>query len=109
MVEETLGFVARELLTADGGFASSLDADTQGEEGATYVWSKDEVDSILGADAPSFSAAYGVTENGNWEGHTILRRVTTPTDDETALAAARVEAARGARTVGRSRGATTRC
>ena len=52
----------------DGGFASSLDADTDGEEGATYVWSKAEIDSVLGPDAAAFDAAYDVTANGNWEG-----------------------------------------
>ena len=99
VVTETLGFVERELLTAEGGFASSLDADTLGEEGLTYVWSREEVDSILGADAASFSAAYDVTENGNWEGHTILRRLTTPADDEPQLSDARstLLAARSAR------------
>ena len=48
VAEETLEFVARELRTADGGFAASLDADTDGEEGATYVWDKTEVDALLG-------------------------------------------------------------
>ena len=66
--------MARELRTADGGFAASLDADTDGEEGATYVWDKAEIDELLGADAAEFDAAYGVTDNGNWEGRTILRR-----------------------------------
>ncbi|MEX2547737.1 MAG: thioredoxin domain-containing protein [Chloroflexota bacterium] len=75
VVEETLEFVQRELRTADGGFASSLDADTEGEEGATYVWSKAEIDAVLGADAHDFAASYDVTENGNWEGQNILRRV----------------------------------
>ena len=54
---------------------ASLDADTEGEEGATYVWTKAEVDGLLGADADPFAAAYGVTEAGNWEGRTILSRV----------------------------------
>jgi len=73
VAEETLEFVARELRTADGGFAASLDADTQGEEGATYVWDKAEIDALLGKEAAApFDAAYGVTDNGNWEGRTIL-------------------------------------
>jgi uncharacterized protein YyaL (SSP411 family) len=75
VVSETLGFVLRELRVADGGFASSLDADTEGEEGATYVWSLDEVRNVLREDAAAFEAAYDVTENGNWEGTNILRRV----------------------------------
>jgi uncharacterized protein len=74
VAEETLEFVARELRTADGGFAASLDADTDGEEGATYVWDKAEIEALLGAEAADFDAAYDVTEDGNWEGRTILRR-----------------------------------
>jgi uncharacterized protein YyaL (SSP411 family) len=74
VAEETLEFVARELRTADGGFAASLDADTDGDEGATYVWDKAEIDALLGADAAPFNEAYGVTDNGNWEGRTILVR-----------------------------------
>ena len=89
VVEETLEFVRRELRTADGGFASSLDADTQGEEGATYVWSRTEVDSVLGPDAPAFEAAYDVTDEGNWEGKTIMRRVGSADGEDARLAAAR--------------------
>jgi uncharacterized protein YyaL (SSP411 family) len=79
VVEQTLDFVRREMLSPEGGFISSLDADTEGEEGATYVWTRQELDSILGDEAPLFDAAYGVTAEGNWEGHTILSRVR---DDE---------------------------
>ncbi len=70
----TLDYLLRELRTPDGGFAASQDADTDGEEGATFVWSLDEVREVLGDDSPLFEAAYGVTEAGNWEGHTILSR-----------------------------------
>ena len=80
--EETIGFVLRELRTNDGGFAASLDADTDGEEGATYVWTKEEIDALLGEEAAEFEAAYGVTDNGNWEGRTILVRPTGAPDDE---------------------------
>src|SRR5690349_3386499 len=66
----TLDYLLRELRTPDGGFASSQDADTDGEEGATFVWSLAEVREVLGDDSPLFEAAYGVTEGGNWEGHT---------------------------------------
>ena len=64
----------------DGVFAASLDADTEGEEGATYTWTADEVRDVLAAaglaDAwPLFAEAYDVTEAGNWEGRMILRRV----------------------------------
>jgi uncharacterized protein YyaL (SSP411 family) len=76
----TLDFVAREMTLPDGTFASSLDADTEGEEGATYTWLADEVREALAeaglADAwPLFAEAYDVTEAGNWEGRVILRRV----------------------------------
>jgi uncharacterized protein YyaL (SSP411 family) len=82
----TLDYLARELLTADGAFAASQDADTDGEEGGTFVWTADEVRSVLGPDAaPLFLAVYDVTDGGNWEGRTILRRVRS--DDEMATMA----------------------
>jgi uncharacterized protein len=82
VAEETLAFVEREMLSPEGGFISSLDADTEGEEGATYVWAESDVRELLGDDADLFSAAYGVTPEGNWEGRTILSRVSS--DDELA-------------------------
>ena len=77
VARRTLDFMAREMRNPEhGGFASSLDADTGGEEGATYVWTAAEIRDALGErDAELFGAAYGVTENGNWEGRTILSRV----------------------------------
>ncbi|MEA2622002.1 MAG: uncharacterized protein QOH61_912, partial [Chloroflexota bacterium] len=80
---ETLDFMLRELRVPEGAFAASLDADTDGHEGATYVWDSDEVERLLGDEAALFSAAYGVTRAGNWEGHVILSRVV----DDDALAA----------------------
>ena len=74
VAEQTLAFVERELLTQDGGFAASLDADTDGEEGQTYVWSEAEVDRVLGSAAADFKRVHGVTAAGNWEGHNILTR-----------------------------------
>jgi hypothetical protein len=64
----------------DGVFAASLDADTGGEEGATYTWTADEVHEALagaglGEALPLVAEAYDVTEAGNWEGRVILRRV----------------------------------
>ena len=62
--------------TSGGAFAASLDADTDGEEGATYTWTADEIRSVLGERRqPLFATAYGVTDAGNWEGRTILSRV----------------------------------
>jgi uncharacterized protein YyaL (SSP411 family) len=71
----TLDYMLRELTTADGAFAASQDADTDGVEGATFTWRADEVQDALGDDAAMFSTAYGVTDDGNWEGVTILSRV----------------------------------
>jgi hypothetical protein len=76
----TLEHMIRELTTADGAFAASQDADTDGEEGATFVWSAAEIGEVLGPLEPLFSAAYGVTEAGNWEGRTILSRVGSEAD-----------------------------
>ncbi|MEZ4954855.1 MAG: thioredoxin domain-containing protein [Saprospiraceae bacterium] len=67
VVEETLEFIEREMTSADGAFYSSLDADSEGEEGKFYVWTKHEIDSILGADAALFNDYYNITEKGNWE------------------------------------------
>jgi uncharacterized protein YyaL (SSP411 family) len=75
VLADTLAFMQREMTTPEGAFISSLDADTDGEEGATYVWAKAEVDQALGPDAADFEAAYGVTAEGNFEGRNILSRV----------------------------------
>lgn len=72
--EETLDFVLRELTHTEGGFFSSLDADSEGEEGKFYVWTEDELERALGSDFEFFKAAYGVSPSGNWEGNTILQR-----------------------------------
>src|SRR5271157_2156600 len=76
VVIETLDFVARELTRSDGGFYSSLDADSEGEEGKFYVWTKSEIQEAIANDSDFkfFSAAYGITEKGNWEGKTVLQR-----------------------------------
>jgi uncharacterized protein len=71
----TLDYILRELTTADGAFAASQDADTEGVEGATFTWRSGEIRSALGDDAALFSTAYGVSEEGNWEGVSILSRV----------------------------------
>jgi len=73
IAEETLDYVCREMRHEDGGFYSSQDADSEGEEGKFYVWSSDEVRDVLGNDAPLFMQMYDVTDGGNWEGHNILR------------------------------------
>jgi uncharacterized protein len=81
---ETLDFMVRELQTDDGGLASALDADSEGEEGRFYVWSHDEFMAVLrdaGLDddeARLLAAYWGVSEGGNWEGHSILRAAPEP-------------------------------
>ena len=72
---EALEFLLRDLQTPGGGFAASLDADTDGVEGGTFTWLPGEVREALGDGSPLFEAAYGVTDEGNWEGVTILSRV----------------------------------
>lgn len=72
IVRETLDFVLRELTDAKGGFYSALDADSEGEEGKFYVWSKSEIESILGPNAEIICKYYNVTGSGNFEGHNIL-------------------------------------
>ncbi|MDP1547632.1 MAG: thioredoxin domain-containing protein [Anaerolineales bacterium] len=74
IVEETIEFVARELTHEQGGFYSSLDADSEGEEGKFYVWTLDEIRAVLQDDSVLFEAAYGITAKGNWEGKTVLQR-----------------------------------
>jgi uncharacterized protein YyaL (SSP411 family) len=65
-------------LTPEGGYASSLDADSEHEEGKFYVWSAAEIDAVLGERAAMFKRLYDVTPEGNWEGKTILNRSNAP-------------------------------
>ena len=74
VVTETLDFIAREMTNPDGGFYSSLDADSEGEEGKFYAWTQGEIRATLKDDSDFFEAAYGVTVKGNWEGRTVLQR-----------------------------------
>ncbi|MEO4043856.1 thioredoxin domain-containing protein [Hoeflea sp. CAU 1731] len=70
-IEETVDWLEREMLLPGGGFSSSLDADSEGEEGRYYVWSKEEVDTVLGPDTDLFCQYYDITTVGNWEGKNI--------------------------------------
>ena len=76
----TLDYMRRELTTDDGAFAASQDADTDGIEGLTFTWRAPEIREVLGETADLFAAAYGVTDEGNWEGMTILSRVASDED-----------------------------
>ncbi|MBM4408805.1 MAG: thioredoxin domain-containing protein [Chloroflexi bacterium] len=76
----TLDYVLREMTTPDGLWAASQDADTEGQEGLTYVWTPAEIKAVLAPDdAQLVCDAFGVTDRGNFEGRTILSRVR---DDE---------------------------
>ncbi len=97
-MRETVAWLLREMRAAPGstglrGFASSLDADSEGEEGRFYVWDEAAIDRVLGDDAAAFKAAYDVTPGGHWEGRTILNRLSRPAlgtpAEEADLAAAR--------------------
>jgi uncharacterized protein len=92
--EETVGWLAREMTTPDGAFSASLDADSEGEEGKFYVWSRAEIEAVLGPrDAEFFARIYDVTPGGNFEGHNILNRLASLAEpkksDEPAAAAAK--------------------
>jgi len=74
-IEETIDWLLREMIADGGGFASALDADSEGEEGRFYVWSAEEIDGLIGPQSELFKQIYDVTPNGNWEGQTILNRL----------------------------------
>jgi uncharacterized protein YyaL (SSP411 family) len=75
-VDETVDWLLREMVTEEGAFAASLDADSEGEEGKFYVWSLAEIRDVLGTDdAELFAEIYDVTESGNFEGQNILNRL----------------------------------
>jgi uncharacterized protein YyaL (SSP411 family) len=72
VVRETLDFILNEMTDATGGFYSALDADSEGEEGKFNVWTRQEVEAVLGDQAEPFARYYNVTEQGNFEGKNIL-------------------------------------
>jgi len=84
VARRTLDFMRRELATDDGGFASALDADSEGEEGRFYTWQEDELSGELRAaglgddDARLLADHWGVTPEGNWEGRSILHVTSAP-------------------------------
>jgi len=74
-IAETVEWLKREMIEEGGGFASSLDADSEGVEGKFYVWSEAEIDTLLGDRSPKFKKIYDVDAHGNWEEKTILNRL----------------------------------
>jgi uncharacterized protein len=81
--EKILGYVIREMTSPSGGFYSAQDADSDGEEGKFYTWSKQEIIHSIGdekEDADIFCEYYGITEAGNFEGKNILH-ITKSTEE----------------------------
>ena len=73
IVEETLDYVVREMVSPEGGFYSTQDADSEGEEGKFFTWTPDEIEAALpGEDAALFMLYYDVSRRGNFEGKNIL-------------------------------------
>jgi len=75
ITEEILDYVVREMTDAAGGFYSTQDADSEGEEGKFFIWTPGEIRELLGVEADAFIAAYGITPGGNFEGQNILEFV----------------------------------
>jgi uncharacterized protein len=86
VARETLDYVMNEMTSDGGAFYSTQDADSEGEEGKFYVWSQSEIRDILGSDLGNLACrVWGVTEQGNFEGHNILFRARGDADDAKAL------------------------
>ena len=88
IANEILGFVQREMTSPEGAFYATFDADSEGEEGKFYVWTRAEVMEILGADeGRTFCGIFDITERGNWEGHNILNVPREPSPEHAELIA----------------------
>ncbi|MFN6964886.1 MAG: thioredoxin domain-containing protein [Pyrinomonadaceae bacterium] len=98
---ETLEYVRREMTGESGGFYSTQDADSEGEEGKFFVWTPDEIEAVLGErDARVFSFYYDVSDEGNFEGKSILNINFTP---EAAAKALKMDEAEVRETIERGR------
>jgi len=76
----TLDWALREMAAPNGGFYSSLDADSEGHEGKFYVWSGAELDALLGTHAAVMRELWGVSAGGNFEGKNILNVPREPSE-----------------------------
>ncbi|QXC61671.1 thioredoxin domain-containing protein [Aquihabitans sp. G128] len=86
VLDDTVGYVLRDLRHTGGGFHAAEDADSEGVEGRYYVWTPEQVHDVLGIDTQPVLAWWGVTEGGNFEGATILNRLHgDPAEPEPAL------------------------
>ncbi len=75
VARETLDYLLRDMRLPQGAFAAAQDADSQGREGAYYVWTPEQIEQHLDPeDARLFCYVYDVTPEGNFEGHTVLHR-----------------------------------
>jgi uncharacterized protein len=72
IARRTLDFLLHDMRSADGGFFASLDADSDGKEGAFYVFSGAEIRGLFGAEAPAVAKLFGVTDAGNFDGKNVL-------------------------------------
>lgn len=80
--EGIVTWLEREMLLPEGTFAASLDADSEGEEGKYYVWTRTEIETLLGPDdAEVLARHYDVRPHGNWEEVSILNRLDMPDPD----------------------------
>ncbi|MGH7730079.1 MAG: thioredoxin domain-containing protein, partial [Candidatus Eiseniibacteriota bacterium] len=90
---DIFAYVSRDLSAPEGGFYSAEDADSEGEEGRFYVWTKSEIEAVAGPDALAFVSRYGVTSAGNFEGGgNILQRVRTVAETAADLGIGEAEA-----------------
>jgi uncharacterized protein YyaL (SSP411 family) len=80
IAEQTLDYLVREMRHPDGGFYSTQDADSEGEEGKFFVWTPAEVRELLRGDALIFSQVFDITERGNFEGKNILHLLRQPAE-----------------------------
>jgi hypothetical protein len=72
VTEETLDYVLREMTDPAGGFYSTQDADSEGQEGKFFLWTPSQVEEVLGDESARFMNLYALTEQGNFEGKNIL-------------------------------------
>jgi hypothetical protein len=78
VVDETTTYLLREMLDSEGGFYSTQDADSEGDEGKFFVWTPEEINRVLGEEqGETFSRIYDVSEQGNFEGKSILHPILT--------------------------------
>ncbi|MEZ4278859.1 MAG: thioredoxin domain-containing protein [Myxococcota bacterium] len=98
-IQETAGYLRREMTGAGGAYHASQDADSEGVEGRHFVWTPAQIEAVLGDEAAAFCTVYGVRAQGNFEGGTthLVDEARAPRSQQ-AEARARLLAARGLRT-----------